>query len=103
MALVTFRSRAAAEIIMVRDVADRLLEIIGKEAAERGVITPPQIEAALASLEQAVAAERARGEDRVDDEQPLHLQAVSLRQRAFPLMEMLRAARRRAVDVTWGI
>ena len=93
MALVIFRSRAAAEIIMIKDAAERLLEIAGKEPGERGVFTPEQLEGALQRLEQAVAAERASDTGRADDETPLHLQPVSLRQRAFPLMEMLRAAR----------
>jgi len=102
MALVTFRSRAASEIIMYAETARRLLEIIGKPMAERGVITSDQVEEALERLEKAVQAEKppsvSSDEEAAGAEMP-----VSLRQRAYPLVEMLRAARKRHVDVTWGI
>lgn len=103
MSLVVFRSRAAAEIIMIAEDATRLLDCIGKPPAPRGVITCAQIDEALSRLEAAVQGERARGGDADVPDEPLSRQAISLRQRAFPLMEMLRAARRLGVDVTWGI
>ncbi len=103
MALVTFRSRAASAIIMYTETAQRLLAIIGKPMAERGVITSEQVEGALARLLQAVEQERSSGVPARDEDAPGDEHPVSLRQRAFPLVEMLRAARKRHVDVTWGI
>ncbi len=100
MALLMFRSRAASEILMQSENAGRLLAIMGKPLTERGVIGNDQIDAALAALEAAVALEPAAGATDADPSQPA---PVGLRQRAYPLMEMLRAARRRQVDVTWGI
>jgi hypothetical protein len=99
MALLIFRSRAASEIIMQSENAQRLLAIMGKPLAERGVITSAQVDEALERLLAAVAQEPAAAEQ--DD--PAQPQPVGLRQRAFPLIEMLRAARQRQVDVTWGI
>jgi len=98
MALVTFRSRAASAIIMYPEAAQRLLELIGKPMGERGVITSEQVDDALARLLQAVEREKAAEQEAPGLEHP-----VSLRQRAYPLIEMLRAARKRRVDVTWGI
>ena len=103
MALVTFRSRAASAIIMYSETAQRLLDIIGKPMAERGVITSDQVEEALARLLEAVEREKASGVPAPDSDAPGYEHPVSLRQRAFPLVEMLRAARKRHVDVTWGI
>lgn len=103
MALVTFRSRAASAIIMYAETARRLLDIIGKPMAERGVITSEQIEEALARLLHAVEQEKASSASAQDADAPSGEHPVSLRQRAFPLIEMLRAARKRHVDVTWGI
>ena len=100
MALLIFRSRAASEILMQSENAQRLLAIMGKPLAERGVITPAQIDDALAQREAAVAADAPAGAANDDPAQP---PPVGLRQRAFPLLEMLRAARRSQVDVTWGI
>ena len=102
MALVTFRSRAASAIIMYAETAQRLLEVIGKPMADRGVITSEQVDDALARLLQAVEQEKAQGAPAVDEASPRE-PPVSLRQRAFPLIEMLRAARKRHVEVTWGI
>ncbi len=103
MALVVFRSRAASEIIMFPEAAYRLLELAGKTPAERGVITSDQIEGALVALLRAVEQEKASGGDVAPPEDPLTSIPVGLRQRAFPLIEMLRAAQKRKVDVTWGI
>ncbi len=102
MALVTFRSRAASAFIMQTDAAQRLLELIGKPMSDRGVITSEQLDDALARLLQAVEKEKAAGSPAEgDDSAPTH--PVSLGQRAFPLIEMLRAASKLGVDVTWGI
>jgi hypothetical protein len=103
MALVVFRSRAAGEIIMLPEVAQRLLELVGKPLGERGVITAAQLDDALASLLRAVEEERAAGTPPAPEEDPARPPPVRLAQRAFPLIEMLRAARKRGVDVTWGI
>lgn len=101
MALVVFRSRAASEIIMFADNAHRLLEIIGKAPEERGVIAVAELGAAVAGLQRAVEAEAAPAPAQgADQAAPL---PVSLRQRAYPLLQMLRAAQARGVDVTWGI
>lgn len=113
MALVVFRSKAAGEIFMFAETARRILQIIGKPDAPRGVISAEQIGDALARLTAAIeeekeqirqareAAEQAqrRGEATAEPaEQP-----ITLAQRAHPLLEMLRAAQKKGVDVTWGV
>ena len=103
MALVVFRSRAASEIVMLPETAQRLLELMGKPMAERGVITLEQIDDAVTRLEKAVDKEKESGAPPASDNDSPHTRHVSLHQRAYPLLEMLRAARKRAVDVTWGI
>jgi len=105
MALVVFRSRAAAEIVMLGESASRLLGILGREVSERGVVRASDLDEAILRLTRAVEAERAQGPDTGagGDELPLAGRPVTLGQRAWPLLEMMRAARRRGVDVTWGI
>jgi hypothetical protein len=104
MALVTFRSRAASAIIMYADGAQRLLELMGKPVSERGIITSEQIPDALQRLSQAVDREKAAGADQpAQDDAAGGSSFVSLRQRAYPLMQMLVAAQKRQVDVTWGV
>jgi len=111
MALVVFRSKAAGEIFMFTETARRIFDIVGKSEAPRGVITAEQVPDALKRLEDAVdeekaqlkaAAEQAQEADR-RGENTEAARAVTLGQRAFPLLEMLRAAHKKKVDVTWGI
>jgi hypothetical protein len=110
MSLVVFRSKAAGEIFMFAETARRIFEIIGRQQAARGVITAEQVPEALQRLAAAVeqekadikaAAEAARQADRNVEDAPAA--PVTLGQRAFPLVEMLRAAEKRKVDVTWGV
>jgi hypothetical protein len=112
MALVVFRSKAAGEIFMFAETAQRLLQIMGKTDFARGVIRADEVGRALDSLTAAVEEEkaalreeRARREldERSGDADSQRLPPITLGQRAFPLLEMLRAAQRKRVDVTWGI
>ena len=113
MALVVFRSKAAGEIFMFAETARRILAIIGKDDTPRGVISAEQLADALARLTAAVEEEKAqirqareeteqaqrRGEPAAEDA----ARAITLAQRAHPLLEMLRAAQKKRVDVTWGV
>ncbi|UCG96096.1 MAG: DUF1840 domain-containing protein [Burkholderiales bacterium] len=113
MALVVFRSKAAGEIFMFAETARRILSIIGKEDTPRGVISAEQLGEALARLTAAVDEEKAqirqareeaeqaqrRGEPAADE----GARPITLAQRAHPLLEMLRAAHKKGVDVTWGV
>jgi hypothetical protein len=108
MALVIFRSKAAAEITMFAESARRIFEIIGRPESARGVITADQIPDALQRLTTAVEQDKAQNRasaDAADDEatsKGLQARGVTFSQRAFPLIEMLRAAQKKGADVTWG-
>jgi len=112
MALVTFRSKAAGEIYMFRETAQRIFEILGRPAAEQGVITADQLGDAISRLNAAVDDEKeqikaaqqasASGAKAASDEPPGG-RGITLSQRAFPLLEMLRAAQAKRADVTWGV
>ncbi|MFI4940121.1 MAG: DUF1840 domain-containing protein [Burkholderiales bacterium] len=111
--LVTFKSKAAAEVIMYEDHAKLLLEPIGKDV-KRGVITAAEVAAAVARIEAAVnesklhpdaetvkSAATAHRQDDEDDRE--RSQQVSFATRAYPLLEMLRAAQKSGNDVMWGV
>lgn len=109
MPLVIFRSKVAADITMFAENARRIFEVIGRPESARGVITAAQVPDALQRLAAAVDQEKAQlgaaSADAVSDEQEgkgLSARGVTFSQRAFPLMEMLRAAQRKNADVTWG-
>jgi len=112
MALVVFRSKAAAEIFMFAETARRLLQIVGKADSERGVIRAAETADALSRLVAAVEQEKAQLQqererqdldERAGDAHGKRVSPITLGQRAFPLIEMLRAAQRKQVDVTWGV
>jgi hypothetical protein len=106
--LVTFKSKAAADVPMYAEHAQMLLSLVGKtlepEAAPKGIITSAEVPSALATLKSA--ADAARGNDRRrddrddDDDRPL---PVGFAQRAFPLIDMLERAAKDGRDVVWGV
>src|SRR3954463_13202389 len=55
--LVTFKSKAAAEVLMYEDHAKRILDLVGKDV-KRGVITADEAARAIATLEAEIAQSR---------------------------------------------
>ncbi len=95
-----FKSKATGDLVMLGPQGDQLLKIIGREPAPRGIIEPAAMDAAVAALEAAIAAETAPAEDDEDRDGP---RAVSLRQRAWPMIDMLKRARAEEQPVVWGV
>lgn len=107
--LVTFNSRAG-EITMFGDVAERFLNIIGKNLGRQGVISVEQIPEAITRLKQAIDIDKAqqskesevneRQQDdkiSVDEEEP-----VTMAARVFPLIQLLERSQEEESPVTWG-
>jgi cyclopropane-fatty-acyl-phospholipid synthase len=105
--LYEFKSKAAGTVTMTGPVAERLLGIVGKAPGPQGVFTVEQMGPAIAALEEAIAREKAeRGPDDADDDGPRDAdgrRAISLAQRAWPLLDLLRTARAAEQVVTWGV
>ncbi|HTH12151.1 DUF1840 domain-containing protein [Acidovorax sp.] len=107
--LYKFKSRAAADLIMLEPHGRQIVSIMGKTPGASGIVTVAQIPAAIAALEAAVADEEARvqaqaaeeGDDADAAEQ--RKDAVRLRQRVVPLIEMLKRSAAADVDVVWGV
>ena len=98
--LVTFRTKAYANITMFGDVAIRLLKLMGHSGTVPSAILPEDIPAALERLRAGIEA----GEHSAADDTPSNEQGeppVSLKNRAFPLIELLEAAARADVPVRW--
>jgi hypothetical protein len=104
--LVTFRTKAYANITMFGDVAKQLLELMGHSGTVPSALSAADVPAALSRLESAIAQRRAAdsAETPQNDQAPDGYDAprkVTLAQRAVPLIELLRAAAARKVDVMW--
>lgn len=107
--LITFKSKAAAELVMYKIHAKPILDLLGKNI-DQGIITAEETADAITKLEAAIAAskrdplpENLQSDD-ADEEQPQGLAAkVTFSTRAFPLLEMLKAANRTKQFVMWGV
>lgn len=102
--LVTFKSKAAAEVVMYQEHARHILDVIGKSVAQ-GTITAAETGEAIARLEQAIAQSKQAqaSEESEEDNAPEAAQAISFATRAYPFLEMLRAANRAQQFILWGV
>lgn len=107
--LVTFKSKAAAEVLMYDIHAKPILALLGKDL-QRGVITADEAGDAIHRIESEIATRReaeqesANGHANDEDEAPDPRGAnISFGTRAYPLLEMLRAANREHQFVMWGV
>ena len=98
-----FRSRSAADLIMMEPIGDRLLRIIGKEPAARGIIEAAALPAAIAAIEAAVEADRREGGVDDDAEPDTKEPRIGLAQRAWPLLDMMKRAQADKNDIVWGV
>ena len=99
-----FKTAAAGDLILLGPQGDQLMRLLGREPAAQGVIEVDAMPAALQALQAALAtaeapAGAADGESADDAGRP----AVGLRQRLWPVMELLRAAHAAQARVVWGV
>ena len=103
-----FKSKSSGDVIMMGPSGDHVLGIIGKSPSRKGIIEPAAMPAAIAALERAIADEdearqRAEAEAQAEGKKLSASDAVSLRQRAWPLVDMMRRAHAEGHDVVWGV
>lgn len=110
--LITFTSKSSADVLMYEIHAKPLLDLLGKDV-KRGVITAEEVAEAIARIESAITESKRQPDtsnqsapsDRADEELSDQMSdaGVSFGARAFPLLEMLRAAQRDKQFVMWGV
>lgn len=110
--LYIFKSKVTGDVIMLQPNGDRLLEIIGKRTSEepsvKGILLVEQMPQALAALTAAIAQEDAAtaiANDQSDGEDaPVSpAEAIGLRQRAAPFMDMIRECMKAKEAILWGV
>jgi hypothetical protein len=109
---ITFKSKATGDLIMLTAHAGALLGRIGKSVTGAGILTVPEMPAALqvlknlddGSREAAAAAAAAAGSAAANDDpiDPID-EPVSLRKRAVPLVRMIEEALANAEPIVWGV
>lgn len=112
--LITFKSKAYPNVLMVQEHAQRILDLLAKDP-ERGVITAEEAPKAVQLLEHEIDESRKHPPmDEVEQDIKAHsgdaedtdhetVEVVNFSTRAYPLLEMLRAARDQGSDVLWGV
>ena len=112
--IVTFKSAASADVIYFGDVAKRMLELMGKDVTEKGIVTVEQLPDAIALLKSAIAEDKARHKAHILDDGNGEAKTeaapdggsrpfVSLTQRAVPLLAMLEESLGEKKPVVWGV
>jgi len=110
--LYKFKSKVTGDVIMLQPSGQHVLEIIGKHSAAepsvKGILLPEQLPQALARLTAAITEEEAARHAAIAQAQSEHLppprfEAISLRQRALPLLNMMRECQKADAPITWGV
>ena len=106
--LYKFKSKAAGDLIMLEPNGRRVLGIIGKDPGAKGIILPEEMPQAMQKLEAAIAQEEAEHKALVEEakakgEVPPSFEAVSLRQRAVPFIDMLKRCSAAGKEIVWGV
>lgn len=108
--LFKFKSKATGDLIMLEPNGRRVLQIIGKDPSATGIILPEQMPAAMDALQVAIAQEEAAIEaaklaakEAGKDGNPTPSEAVPLRQRALPFVELLKKCHNAQAEIVWGV
>jgi Domain of unknown function (DUF1840) len=107
--MITFKSKAAADLLMFKATADELLRLIDHEPSAQGIVPAAELATALQKLEQAIAAEASEPvlpvhpTSKTGETDEAAEPAVGLHQRAWPLMELMKRALAEGEAVVWGV
>ncbi len=100
--LITFKTRAYADVTMFGEVALKLIKLMGRRETVPSAIESEDIPQALKMLRAGIAADDAAAkEDEAEDNDDETEELVSVHNRALPLIELLQTAHKENVPVMW--
>jgi hypothetical protein len=91
-----FKSKAAGDVIMLQPHGAQLLRLIGREPAAKGIIEVADLPAAIRALQDAAA--QADTPADADGER-----GVGLKQRVWPMIEMMKRTHAAGEPIVWGV
>lgn len=99
--LYKFKSAAAGDVIMLGPQGDQALRLVGRDPAAKGIFEVADMPRLQAQLEAAVADDGLAATEPGDEQaaQPV----VGLRQRLWPLIDMLRRCHAAGEPIVWGV
>jgi hypothetical protein len=101
-----FKSKATGDVIMTGPIGDRVLRAMGREPTSQGIFEASALDSLLAALQRSItteelgAAKGGGGSDASANEDTA--QRLGLKERAWPLMEMMKRSLGAGADITWG-
>jgi hypothetical protein len=100
--LITFKTRAYADVTMFGEMALKLIKLMGRRDTVPSAIDPEDIPQALKMLRAGIAVDDAAAkEEETEDNDNETEEPVSAHNRALPLIELLQAAHEDNVPVMW--
>ena len=103
-----FKSKAAGDVIMMGPAGDAVLRLLGRDPAAQGIFEAADLPQLIAGLEAAIQSDeaaraQAEAEAAAEGKKLAPREGVTLRQRAWPLIEMMKSARAANVEIVWGV
>lgn len=92
-----FKSKAAGDVIMLQPHGDQLLRLIGREPSPQGIIEVADMSGAIQALQNAAAQSDAPAEDANGE------RGVGLKQRVWPMVELLKRSQAAGEPIVWGV
>lgn len=104
--LYKFKSKAAGDVIMLGPNGDQVMRLIGREPAPQGIFEVEAMPGLISALKAAVEADEAVRDPAADgahgSDESKGRNRVALRQRVWPLVEMLRRCHAAREVIVWG-
>jgi hypothetical protein len=98
-----FKSKAAGDLIMMSTNGDEVLRLMGKEPAAQGIISVSVMADCIAALEKAIHADEAQHAQIEKDDAASMQDTITLRQRTWPMIDMMKRCMLDHADIVWGV
>ncbi|HEY4080571.1 MAG TPA: DUF1840 domain-containing protein [Burkholderiaceae bacterium] len=106
--LYKFKSKAGGDVIMMGPQGDQMLQLLGRAPAAKGIFQAADLAQAIETLSRAVADDeaafgKAQADAKAAGEAAPRRDGVQLKQRVWPLIELMRQSLAEKTDVVWGV
>ena len=106
--LYKFKSKATGDLILLEPQGRQFLQLIGKTVEPKGIIEADQMPDAIKALQEAVKAQEAAqaqaiAQAKAEGHAPPSFDAISLRQRSKPIIDMLERCLKAGQPIVWGV
>lgn len=106
--LYKFKSKTTGDLILLEPQGRQFLQLIGKAVEPKGIIEPEHMGQAIVALQEAVKAEEAQqaqalAQAHADGHAQPKFEAIGLRQRCKPIIDMLQRCEKAGQAIVWGV